>query len=120
MNYIEYKEQCFSGEIKGALQQMIPYYGIINSSKKAQALKKYGKEGGDDFGGHALKQLGANALGGIPGMYVGAKTSQRFEALVDELAEKYCKKHPDADYKKVRKNIKRAVYKNRPSKYIEN
>jgi len=118
MKIYRYQDFSSDGAITGALQQMIPIYGLVNGAKKNRALEKYGKSG-ISGGEHALRQMGANLLGGIPGLIHGGNTGSKFEDLVDELTDKYMKKHRDAKRSEVRRAIKNALYHNRESKYLE-
>lgn len=54
-----------SGGIGHVAQQMIPIYGLVNTYKKAKALKKAGKIKGE-AAAHVAGQIGANILSNAP------------------------------------------------------
>lgn len=113
-----------SGAIGGSLQRLIPIYGLVNSYKKANALRKAGDNRYQVItpGERVGRKLIADALtvgsfitpycsiGFVPSVTENGVTSSRFQDLVNNITNLYMKKHPNDDRAVYRKLIKDSLY----------
>lgn len=87
--------------------------------KKNDALAKYDREILDPDAHGWLHVLGNWLFAGIPGTILHITTSAKFDKLVDDLTKEFMSKHPEANKRIVKREIRHALYYDKESQYVK-